>query len=674
MGSPSGGTLPRTGRVSHLAAPPDAGLARAIDPSRRICISSVAPGGDYCIKRIVGDELRVEADIICDGHGLIAGALLVRHASRKDWKRFVLQPLGNDRFEGSCPLDATGSYEFLIEAWLDEYGGFVRDVEKKRLAGQDLSLEIVEGRAFAENAWEAAKGAGKEALKAILDGLDRLADDERVRLLCADETRRAIASAARRTFVAQSNIYRLEAERKRAGFGSWYELFPRSVTDSPERHGTFKDVIASLPRIRSMGFDVLYLTPIHPIGKTNRKGRNNTLPSAAGDPGSPYAIGSAEGGHDAIHPALGTFGDFRELVDEAQKQGLEIALDIAIQCSPDHPWLKEHPGWFDWRPDGSIRFAENPPKKYEDIVPVDFHAPDARPALWLALRDIVLFWIRNGVRIFRVDNPHTKPFPFWEWLIADIRKRHADVIFLSEAFTRPKAMYRLAQLGFSQSYTYFTWRNSKDEITAYMNELSKPPVCDFFRPNFFVNTPDINPVFLQSGTRAAFLIRACLAATLSGTWGVYSGFELLEHEPLPGREEYADSEKYEIKPRDWRAPGNIEGEIAALNALRKQEAALQTHTGLTFYNAFDHNILYFGKHAAGSDDRVLVMINLDPFGAHECDFEIPLWEWRRSDNESLQVEDLLFGYWFVWTGKIQHIKLEPSAPYRIWRIRAASPQ
>ena len=418
-----------------------------------------------------------------------------------------------------------------------------------------------------------------------------------------------------------------------------------------------------------MGFDVLYFPPIHPIGTTNRKGKNNSLVASPSDPGSPYAIGSPQGGHDSIHQQLGTFDEFAALIEHARELGIEIALDFAAQCSPDHPWLKDHPGWFDWRPDGSIRFAENPPKKYEDIVNVDFYAPSATPGLWTALRDVVEFWIAKGVAIFRVDNPHTKPIPFWQWLISDVRQRHPEVIFLSEAFTRPHVMYELARVGFNESYTYFTWRNTKAELTDYMNELTASPVSDIFRPHFFTNTPDINPLFLQSGERAAFLIRAALGATLSGLWGIYSGFELCEHEAIPGREEYKDSEKYEIKPRDWKKQGNIIGEISALNALRRREPALQSHLNIKFYNAFNDQILYYAKTAPGRSDRVLVMVNLDPYHAQTCTFEVPLWEWGLPDEGSLAVEDLLYGYRFTWTGKIQSITLEPSAPYRIWRLR-----
>jgi starch synthase (maltosyl-transferring) len=461
----------------------------------------------------------------------------------------------------------------------------------------------------------------------------------------------------------------MTVDRGAALFSSWYEIFPRSQSGTTERHGTFDDVIARLPAIQAMGFDTLYFPPIHPIGRVNRKGKNNSTRAEPGEPGSPYAIGSAEGGHDAIHPELGTIEDFRRLRDSAAAHGLELALDFAIQCAPDHPWLKEHPEWFAWRPDGTIAYAENPPKKYEDIVNVDFYAPGAVPGLWLALRDIMLYWRMEGVRTFRVDNPHTKPLPFWRWVIADIRARFPDTIFLSEAFTRPQVMYQLAKIGFSQSYTYFTWRNTKAELESYMTELTSGPPKNFFRPHFFVNTPDINPVFLQRSGRAGFLIRAALASTLSGLWGVYNGFELCEGTPLPGKEEYLDSEKYEIRAWDWNRPGNIVAEISQLNRIRRRNPALQTHLGIRFITAANDNVIAFIKSTPERDNVILVAINLDPFNAQDSWIEIPLWEWSLPDHASIDVEDLIAGSKFQWHGKSGTIRLDPyELPYVIWRI------
>jgi starch synthase (maltosyl-transferring) len=637
----------------------------------RLAIETVIPAvdnGRFAVKRTVGDLVAIEADIFSDGHDVLAAELCWRAADESEWSRAPMSFLVNDRWRGEFPLLRTGRHHFVIMAWWSEFGTFRRDLGKKHEAGVPIALELREGRLILEKFAAAASAADRLIIERHLQRLGE-AESEQVAILLSDELRSAMERADPRPHAISSALYPIDADREAASFSSWYELFPRSITDDPARHGTFRDVIGRLPAIKAMGFDVLYFPPIHPIGTTNRKGRNNTLTPAPDDPGSPYAIGSPEGGHDAIHPELGTHEDFRALVDEAAKHGLELALDFAIQCSPDHPWLREHPDWFQWRPDGSMRYAENPPKKYQDIVNVDFYAPGAIPGLWLALRDVVQHWVDQGVRIFRVDNPHTKPFPFWEWLIADIRSRDPGVIFLSEAFTRPKVMYRLGKVGFTQSYTYFTWRNTKAELTEYLTQLNEAPVRDLFRPHFFVNTPDINPVFLQSSGRPGFLVRAALAATLSGLWGVYSGFELCEAAAIPGKEEYLDSEKYEIKPRDWQAPGNIVAEITRLNQLRRSHPALQSHLGLTFYEATDDNILYFGKRAGTASEIILVAINLDPFGVHSASIEVPLWEFGLPDHGTVAGEELMRGTRFDWHGKWQTVRLDPhDTPFAIWRI------
>jgi starch synthase (maltosyl-transferring) len=647
-------------------------LEQALLPSSRIVITNVWPvvdAGTFAAKRIVGDRLRVEADIFADGHETIAAAICVRAPGARGWTRIVMQRLVNDRWLAEATLEACGRWQYRVEAWLDTFGSFVDGTTKKEAAGLPLALEAVEGRQLVAAAHDNASGPVKTALSVVLGGWDALPAEKRIALLLADETQAAMRSAGGRPFLARSDVYTVNVERRRAGFAAWYELFPRSFGGN--RHGTFRDVIADLPRIHALGFDVLYMPPIHPIGLTNRKGRNNALRANPDDPGSPYAIGSPAGGHDAVHPKLGSLEDFRALVDATRALDMEIALDFAVQMSPDHPWLSEHPGWFEKRPDGSMKYAENPPKKYEDIVNPSFYTDRA---VWLSLRDVLMHWIAQGVRIFRVDNPHTKPFPFWQWLIADIRDRHPETIFLAEAFTRPKPMYQLAKIGFSQSYTYFTWRNTKRELTEYLEEVSTPPVSDFFRPHFFVNTPDINPYFLQTSGRAGFLIRAALAATLSGLWGMYSGFELCEGDALPGREEYLNAEKYELKHRNFKAGTSIAPQIAQLNAVRVREPHFHSQCGLTFYNAFNDNILYYGKTASGREDRVLVAVSLDPHNEQSCDFEIPLWEWGLPDHESLAVEDLLNGYKFSWTGKVQHLRLSPASPYAIWRIQPEARQ
>jgi starch synthase (maltosyl-transferring) len=640
----------------------------------RIVIDRVSPrvdGGPYPVKRIVGEAFVVEADIIAEGHTALAVELQWRAADDLTWRTVKMTSLGNDRWRAAFDLERIGRWDYAVEAWIDEFGGYRDGLVKKLAAGVAAPVDFEEGRLLVEAAAGRAEGGLKAELQAVLTILGGPCSADRGALLTAQATAELMSRADERPFLVRGESQAVDAERLSARFASWYELFPRSQTDDPARHGDFEDVIARLPDIRAMGFDVLYFPPIHPIGRTSRKGRDNRLEAGPEDPGSPYGIGSAEGGHTAIHPDLGTLEDFQRLLAAAREHGLEIALDFAIQCSPDHPWLSDQPGWFDWRPDGTVKHAENPPKTYEDIVNVDFYAPDAVPGLWCALRDVVLFWVKQGVKTFRVDNPHTKPLPFWEWLISDVRRTWPEVIFLAEAFTRPKLMYRLAKLGFSQSYTYFTWRHSKQEFTDYLLELTTTAPREFFRPHFFVNTPDINPYFLQASGRAGFLIRAALAATLSGLWGVYSGFELLEAEPVPGREEYHRSEKYEIKPRDWRAPGNIRGEIARLNRVRRGEPALQSHLNITFYNAFNDQVLYFGKALPGERDRVLVAISLDPHHPQEADFEIPLWEWGLPDTGALDVCDLVHDRSWIWHGKRQRLSLTPHEPYGIWRVQPA---
>ena len=699
---------PARGVAGRAAARVAKAVIDAAIEAPRIAIENITPSvdeGRFPVKRIAGEAVRVEADLLIDGHEKLAAALRYRAIGERDWREVRMEPVGNDRYAASFPLLRVGRHEFTVEAWRDGFATFRDELDKKSAAGLDVSLEIAEGRLLVADAIGRAKTARRGdvagRLNALLHGLDAatatadVASRDATRMaaqvaaLLASQTRTDMQAADARDFATRTQAaFAVDAERSGASFASWYELFPRSQGNrpgAPLRHGTFDDVIDRLPAIRAMGFDVLYFTPIHPIGNSNRKGRNNSLAARDGDPGSPYAIGSERGGHDALHPELGSFEDFERLRLAALEHGLELALDFAIQCSPDHPWLQSHPEWFAWRPDGSLRHAENPPKKYEDIVNVDFYARighgveggEAQAALWSALRDVILHWVERGVRIFRVDNPHTKPLPFWEWMIGDIRARYPDVIFLSEAFTRPKLMYRLAKLGFSQSYTYFTWRHGKEEFIDYLTELTAAPPDgskraaprDFFRPHFFVNTPDINPVFLQRSGRAGFLIRAALASTLSGLWGIYSGFELCEATPVPGKEEYHDSEKYEIRAWDWERPGNIIAEISTLNRIRHQNPALHTHLNIRFHQVFDPNILYFVKATEDRSNIVLIAINLDPYGVHEADFEVPLWEWGLPDDATVDVTDLLTDRRVRWQGKIQRVRLDPMlSPYAIWRI------
>jgi starch synthase (maltosyl-transferring) len=573
-------------------------------------------GGRYAVKRIVGERIEVWADVYRDGHEVTAAAVVWRLENDREWRREPMSFHSNDRWGGSFVPDRPGRYVYAIEAWTDEFATWRHGFELKQKAGADLTLDALEGAALLTKAQATDRGAAST----IMRQCEAYLQTGETAPLLTPELRDAMAESQARPDLTRSDLFPLVVDRPRARYGSWYEMIPRSQGKVTGQHGTFRDCIDRLPDIAAMGFDVIYFTPIHPIGRTNRKGRNNAVKAGPGDPGSPYAIGAAEGGHDAIHPELGTLEDFKAFVAACKQHDMEVALDFAVQCSPDHPWLKAHPQWFKRRPDGSMRYAENPPKKYEDIVNPDFGSEDAG-ALWNALRDVILFWIDQGVKIFRVDNPHTKPFPFWEWLIHQVQLQHPDIIFLAEAFTRPKLMKGLAKLGFTQSYTYFTWRTQRWELEQYLIELTSYPERDFYRPNFFVNTPDILPWHLQSGETWIFKSRVALAATLSATYGIYNGFELIEHEPIPGKEEYLDSEKYEIKVRDWDKPGNIKPYIADLNRIRRANAALQQTSQLRFLGIEDGNVIGFVKDSVDHTNVVAVAIALSR-DVHE--FWLPL--------------------------------------------------
>jgi starch synthase (maltosyl-transferring) len=596
-------------------------------------------GGRFPVKRIVGERVEIWADIYRDGHDVTAAALIWRHEREHEWHRESMTPDSNDRWSGSFVPDQLGRHVYAIEAWTDEFATWRRGFELKQKAGVDVTLDAIEGAGMLTK----AQGGGHEATAVILKQCEEYLQTGDTAPLLTPELQDAMAEGQFRPDLTRSQLFPLVADRPRARSGAWYEMVPRSQGNIAGQHGTFKDCIARLPDVGAMGFDVIYFTPIHPIGMTNRKGRNNAVTAAEGDPGSFYAIGAAEGGHDAVHPELGKLEDFREFVAACQSLDIEVALDFAVQCSPDHPWLKQHPQWFRRRPDGSMRYAENPPKKYEDIVNPDFASEDAG-ALWNALRDVVLFWIDQGVKIFRVDNPHTKPFRFWEWLIREVQLEQPDVIFLAEAFTRPKLMKGLAKLGFTQSYTYFTWRTQKWEFEQYLSELTGYPERDFYRPNFFVNTPDILPYHLQGGETWMFKSRVALAATLSSTYGIYNGFELLEHESLPGREEYLDSEKYEIKVRDWDKPGNIKPYISDLNRIRRANTALQQTSNLRFIGIEDGNVIGFVKESVDQTNIVAVAIALSrdvhEFWLHLGDIKVGVGDERRP---VAAVENLMTG-------------------------------
>jgi starch synthase (maltosyl-transferring) len=652
------------------ATPPlDPASASVAAKAPRLAIELPTPcvdAGRFPARRTVGTLVEVQADIIGDGHDKLAIALRWQapggsDPGTSDWHETRMSLINNDRWTASFPLERLGLHRYDICAWRDAFTTYTDELSKKYKAGVPVALELQEGIALIRRAADRSTPV-KEKLAAALVRLAAGDPDAQREMLLSPELAALMDTADDRPhLVTLPHPVPVQAERTGAGFASWYEVFPRSMSNDPARHGTFADVERHLPRIQAMGFDVLYFPPIHPVGRVNRKGRNNTLTPAPDDPGSPYAIGSAEGGHDALHPELGTVEDFQHLRAACAEHGLELAMDFAIQCSPDHPWLKQHKDWFTWRPDGTIRYAENPPKKYEDIVNVDFYAAGAVPGLWIELCNTVLYWASQGVRLFRVDNPHTKPLPFWEWMIQEVQARYPDAVFLAEAFTRPKVMYRLAKCGFSQSYTYFTWRETKAEFQEYLTELTQGPPRDFFRPHFFVNTPDINPVYLQGAGRGAYLVRAALAATLSGLWGVYNGFELCEGTPMPGKEEYLDSEKYQIRAWDWDRPGNIVAEITQLNQVRRRNPALHTHLGVTFLPASGDRVLFFEKATPDRSNVVLVAISMDASAPQYAELTVP----------GTDGTDLLTGQPFRWSDRIQRITLPPDRPYAIWRMNAA---
>jgi starch synthase (maltosyl-transferring) len=632
---------------------------------QRVVIEAVEPQvdcGRFPIKRTAGEEVVVTADVYADGHDAVAAVVLFRKAGESRWCEAPMRPLDNDRWQGSFSVDTLGRYEYCAEAWIDRFASWRHDLSKKAGAGQDVSLELLEGATLVETAIDqtgdvAASGHLVASLAALRSGNDLA---PRIAAALSDELATFMASRPDRSQATRyDRILPVVVDRERARFGAWYEMFPRSAGTDPSRSATFAEAATMLPYVASMGFDVLYLPPIHPIGQSFRKGPNNTLAAGPTDPGSPWAIGSDEGGHTAIEPGLGTLEDFDAFVAAAAAQGLEIALDIAFQASPDHPYVREHPDWFRRRPDGSIKYAENPPKKYQDIYPLNFESDDWRH-LWQELKGIFEFWIQHGVRIFRVDNPHTKPFRFWEWALAELTREYPDAIFLSEAFTRPKVMKHLAKIGFSQSYTYFTWRNAKDEIIDYFTELTQTPVREYFRPNLFANTPDILHAYLQRGGRTAFQIRLVLAATIGASYGIYSGFELAENVPLrPGSEEYIDSEKYQIRVRDYKRADSLAEVIGQINAIRRTHPALQHDWGLSFHRTDNGELLAYSKRSADGRDLILVVVNLDPVNMQHGFVQLPLVGWGLAPHATVEVVDLLSTERYFWRGEWNYIRLDP---------------
>lgn len=643
---------------------------------QRAVIEGVTPevnSGRFPVKRVIGQKVIVRADIFSDGHDSLSAVLLHRKDGSPAWLETPMRFLLNDRWEGLFEVNELGFYRYTVQAWVDRFGTWRADLRKKVQAGVDVSLDLLMGADLIDTAAGRAPESDAAKLKELANLLGTpQGGGPDIEIALGDELALLMERYPDRRFATTyGKELAVLVDRPKAQFSAWYEMFPRSSSTDPGRHGTFADCESRLPYIASMGFDVLYLPPIHPIGITNRKGKNNVPTAESGDPGSPWAIGSHAGGHMAVHPELGTLEDFRRLVEEAKEHGIEIALDLALQGTPDHSYVKEHPEWFRWRPDGTVQFAENPPKRYEDIYPFNFES-DSWKELWQEIKRIVLFWVGHGVRIFRVDNPHTKPFSFWEWLIGEIRAAHPDVLFLAEAFTRPKVMYDLAKLGFTQSYTYFAWRNTKWELTEYMSELTHSDVREFFRPNLWPNTPDILTEYLQMGGKPAFMARFILAATLGANYGVYGpAFELCENRPREfGSEEYLDSEKYEIRYWNVNSPESLRHLIARVNKIRRKNPALQGDWNLRFHPIDNEQLICYSKHTDDMSNIILVVVNLDVHHTHSGWLELPLETFELDPLQSYQAHDLLDGARYLWYGSRNYVEVNPGVvPAHVFRIR-----
>ena len=640
---------------------------------KRVIITNVCPRveeGRFPAKAVTGESILISADIFADGHDEIAASAYIRHASDRLWKEYPMNLVINDYWTTVLQGDKQGVYEFKIIAWVDHYTTWKKGLQKKYDAGQDVRIELEIGAQMLRTASAELKKESRKLL-AWADELIRLEDTgESVFLANSEEMARVMYRYRHRDMVTESPVtYRIDVERRKAAFSTWYELFPRSAATEPGRHGTFKDVSKLLPRISKMGFDVLYLPPIHPIGEVNRKGKNNSLTANDEDPGSPWAIGNRKGGHKAIHPALGTLSDFKRLIKEAGKHGMEIAMDIAYQCAPDHPYVKQHPQWFKWRPDGTVQYAENPPKKYEDILPFNFETEDWEN-LWKELKSVIDYWIEAGVRVFRIDNPHTKSFAFWQWTIGEVRKQNPEVIFLAEAFTRPRVMERLAKAGFNQSYTYFTWRNTKYEIERYMTELSCSEMRHYFRPNFWPNTPDILPASLVHGGENAHIMRLILAATLSSNYGLYGPvYEFGINSPHGTKEEYTDNEKYEIKHWNWDQYTRIGDITSRVNKIRRENAALQSTWNIRFAPTTNEQMICYVKTDEVSGNQLIIVVNLDVFHTQAALVRIPLDKLGIGYDTPYQVSDLLGGGKYRWTGDFNYVELNPyQMPAHIFKV------
>ncbi|MEP7269214.1 MAG: alpha-1,4-glucan--maltose-1-phosphate maltosyltransferase [Saprospiraceae bacterium] len=635
-------------------------------------LSPVVDGGYYAIRRVAGQWVQVQAQIICDGHDVIQGGLQFKHVGDKDWEEHRIWSYAEDRWQGKFQVDRQGNWEYRVVGWVDHGLSWREGLQKKAYDGQYVMTELKDGIPIFEAIQKHYKSnkEAKEILKKLINTInDEHQYEEGVRMALSNDVQHVLYTCPEKKFISYSKSFPLYVDRQRALFSAWYEFFPRSASETPGQHGTFKDCEKLLPRIKEMGFDVLYFPPIHPIGEVNRKGKNNATIAGEGDVGSPWGIGNKTGGHDTVHPELGTLEDYKDLIQKAKAIDIEIAMDFALQCAPDHPWVKEHPSWFKWRSDGTVQYAENPPKKYQDILPIYFETEDWR-ALWTEIYRVVRYWIEQGVTIFRVDNPHTKPFVFWEWLIAEIKKDYPDILFLSEAFTRAALMYHLGKIGFTQSYNYFPWKSSKHELIGYMNELTTGTTAEIFRPNFWPNTPDINTFPMQNGNPSLYMIRLFLAATLCSSYGIYGPvYELLVHEALPGKEEYYRSEKYEIYHWDWTKHNKVTMLITMLNKIRKEHPAFHQTNNWENVPIENEQMIAYYKESDDGSDKILCIVNLNPFERQTASLQAPIQKIGVHPGQNFIVHDLISENSWIWNQEWNYIALDPGMPFHLFKVR-----
>ena len=638
----------------------------------RIIIENVLPqlnGGSFAIKRIVGQKILVTADVFSDGHDILECCVKFKHESSKKWEEVRMTPTHNDEWFAEFQVEKQGGYSYFVEGWVDYALNWQHGTERKINDNQYVKSELLEGAEYIQAILPSVDASENEYLNRLIYYFTTESEyDNAVRETKSEELKRIFKKYPIRLLENKSNELKVYVDRKKALFSTWYEFFPRSASEEDGKHGTFKDCERLLPRVAEMGFDTLYFPPIHPIGEVNRKGKNNATNAEYGDVGSPWGIGSHHGGHKSTHPELGTIEDFKELVKKAQDLGIEVAMDYALQAAPDHPYVKDFPQWFKWRPDGTVQYAENPPKKYQDIQPIYFESSDWKN-LWKELLDVALFWIEEcNIKIYRVDNPHTKPFYFWGWLIAEIKKKHPDVLFLAEAFTRPKIMNELAKQGFSQSYTYFTWRNSKKELTEYVEELTQTEQKEFYRPNFWPNTPDINPFALQSGNESVHLQKYFLAATLSSNVGIYGPvFEYMVCAPMaPGKEEYLDSEKYEYYKWDWTIQNKLTTLITRINAIRKEQISLQQTNNIVFCETNNEQVMAYYKYDDDKQNETLMIVSLDPFHTGKAMIKLPV---DKIGSQHIEVTDLITGNTYSWDNEWNYVELPPELPFHLFKIQ-----